>query len=119
MRVLLSEVNRRAGACVYRLNKGRYFPYPSASSFETGMNRIDAEFMQYRIPVGPGPSGNRWPRWESALAERTSVRSIPCVWSVLVFTFSGSSGALKLGHPVPESNLSSELKSGSPETTST
>ena len=31
----------------------------------------------------------------------------------------GSSGLVKLGQPVPESNLSSELKSGSPETTST
>jgi hypothetical protein len=34
-------------------------------------------------------------------------------------TLSASSGCVKLGHPVPESNLSSELKSGSPETTST
>ena len=39
--------------------------------------------------------------------------------SVFVFTFAGSSGFVKLGHPVPESNLSRELKSGSPETTST
>ena len=34
-------------------------------------------------------------------------------------TLSGSSGLVKLGQPVPESYLSSELKSGSPETTST
>ena len=31
----------------------------------------------------------------------------------------GSRGRVKLGHPVPESYLSSELKSGSPETMST
>jgi len=34
-------------------------------------------------------------------------------------TFVGSSGRVKLGQPVPESYLSSELNSGSPETTST
>jgi len=28
------------------VNSDRYFPYPSASSFSTGMNRIAAEFMQ-------------------------------------------------------------------------
>jgi hypothetical protein len=32
---------------------------------------------------------------------------------------SGSIGRVKLGHPVPESNLSSELNNGSPDTTST
>jgi hypothetical protein len=39
--------------------------------------------------------------------------------SSLRTTFVSSSGRVKLGHPVPESNLSSELNSGSPETTST
>ena len=39
--------------------------------------------------------------------------------SVFVLTLSVTSGLVKLGHPVPESNLSFELKSGSPETTST
>ena len=39
--------------------------------------------------------------------------------SVLVLTTFASSGLVKLGQPVPESNLSSELNSGSPETTST
>jgi hypothetical protein len=39
--------------------------------------------------------------------------------SVFVFTFRGSSGLVKLGQPVPDSNLSRELNSGSPETTST
>jgi hypothetical protein len=28
------------------LNSGTYLPYPSASSFAIGMNRIAAEFMQ-------------------------------------------------------------------------
>jgi hypothetical protein len=34
-------------------------------------------------------------------------------------TLTPTSGRVKLGHPVPLSNLSRELKSGSPETTST
>src|SRR5580704_14522924 len=83
------------------------------------MNRSDAEFIQYRRPVGCGPSSNTWPRCELALAERTSVRAINKCLSSFVSTFAGTSGFVKLGQPVPESNLSSELNRGSPETTST
>src|SRR5437660_992019 len=35
--------------------------------------------------------------------------------SVFSVTFAASSGRVKLGHPVPDSNLSSELNSGSPD----
>jgi hypothetical protein len=38
---------------------------------------------------------------------------------VEVLTLAFSSGFVKLGQPVPDSNLSNEEKSGSPETTST
>jgi hypothetical protein len=58
------------------------------------------------MPVGCGPSSNRCPRCESACDERTSVRSMNSDVSVFVFTFAGSSGCVKLGQPVPESNLS-------------
>src|SRR5688572_10636778 len=98
---------------------GRYFPYPSASRRATGIKRNAAEFMQYRSPVGLGPSSNRWPRWESACADLTSVLANPSKRSVLVRMFEVSSGRVKLGQPVPESYLSSELNSGSPDTTST
>ena len=37
-------------------------PYPSSSSFSTGMNLRAAEFIQYRSPVGSGPSGKTCPR---------------------------------------------------------
>src|SRR5690606_17931170 len=40
-----------------------------------------AELMQYRWPVGGGPSGNTWPRWAPQLAQRTSVRTMPWLWS--------------------------------------
>jgi hypothetical protein len=83
------------------------------------MNRSAAEFMQYRRPVGLGPSSNTCPKCESAWAERTSVRSTRSLWSLCVVMFLGSSGRVKLGQPVPESYLSSELNSGSPDTTST
>ena len=42
----------------YFWNSFTYSPYPCAASSRTGMNRIDAEFMQYRSPVGRGPSSN-------------------------------------------------------------
>jgi hypothetical protein len=40
------------------------------------MNFNAAEFMQYRSPVGGGPSGNTWPRWESPCLLLTSVRLV-------------------------------------------
>src|SRR5262249_30275244 len=36
----------------------------------------EAELMQYRSPVGAGPSSNTWPRWAPHLRQVTSVRSI-------------------------------------------
>ncbi|HXQ74564.1 MAG TPA: hypothetical protein VN844_28930 [Pyrinomonadaceae bacterium] len=44
---------------------------------------------------------------------------MPCELSTFSTTFSASSGRVKLGHPVPLSNLSKDAKSGSPETMST
>ena len=57
--------------------------------------------------------------WQSAIFERTSVRSIPKVESFFSTTSVPCTGCAKLGQPVPESNLSNELNSGSPDTTST
>ena len=83
------------------------------------MNLRDAELTQYLKPTGFGPSGNTWPRWESARALRTSTRFMPRLSSARSTTLPGAIGFAKLGQPVPLSNLSRELKSGSPETTST
>src|SRR2546428_14024460 len=83
------------------------------------MKRSAAEFMQYRNPVGAGPSSKTCPRWESACADRISVRAMKSERSVPLWMFAGSSGLVKLGHPVPDSNLSSEEKRGSPDTTRT
>ena len=45
--------------------------------------------MQYRSPVGRGPSSKTWPRCPLQRAQWTSVRSIPRVRSVVVSTASG------------------------------
>ena len=47
------------------------------------------------------------------------MRSIRWLKSRFSATFCASSGLVKLGHPLPLSNLSVEANSGSPETTST
>jgi hypothetical protein len=83
------------------------------------MKRSDAELMQYRMPVGAGPSSKRWPRCESPAFERTSIRVMPWLRSTLSMTLSRTTGRVKLGHPVPESNLSRDENSGSPVATST
>src|SRR5712672_1710085 len=57
----------------------------------------DAELMQYRWPVGPGPSSNTCPRCASHLAQRTSVRRMNSVRSDSVRTFSSVTGSAKLG----------------------
>ncbi len=71
-----------------------------------GMNRSDAELMQYLKPVGGGPSGKRCPRWESPNLLRTSVRTMNRDRSAFSTMKLGSNGRVKLGQPVPESNLS-------------
>ena len=59
---------------------------------------------------------------EMAVAVRRAhlgARVIACVVSRTSLTLAGSMGRVKLGQPEPESNLSDETNSGSPETTST
>src|ERR1700739_3243127 len=64
-------------------------------------------FMQYRRPVGGGPSLNTWPRWPPHRLHRTSVRVMPRLVSGRSST-ALSMAFQKLGHPVPLSNLVSE-----------
>src|SRR5260370_27358670 len=74
------------------------------------MNRKATEFIQYRRPVGLGPSSKTCPRCASQRRQETAVRVIPKRWSPVSWIFSLASGAQKLGQPVPDSNLVSELK---------
>ena len=68
--------------------------------------------MQYRSPVGGGPSKKRWPRCAPQFLHATSVRSI--LWEVSWFSTKALLlwGAVKLGQPDPESYLSLDLKRG-------
>ena len=52
----------------------------------------DAEFMQYRNPVGFGPSSNTCPKCASQRAQLTFVRTSPKLRSVCSTTFSFVSG---------------------------
>ena len=61
-------------------------------------------FMQYRNPVGCGPSENTWPRWPPQLLQWTEVRIMPNDTSRCSPT-AFANGAQKLGHPVWLSNL--------------
>ena len=63
----------------------------SGPSVRPWSRRSDAEFMQYRSPVGRGPSGNTWPRWAPQLRQTASVRIMPWLWS----TFSSTASALE------------------------
>ncbi len=83
------------------------------------MNRRAAELIQYRLPEGLGPSSNTWPRWESLLRALASFLTIPWLVSVFSFTLSLCIAAVKLGQPVRDSNLSTELNKGSPVIIST
>src|SRR2546427_334178 len=83
-------------------------------SGSAGLKSSAAPFMQKRVRVGGGPSGNTWPRCPPHRAQCTSTRFMNKVLSVDVST-ACSTGAQKLGHPVPLSNFVSEEKSGSPQ----
>ena len=71
--------------------------------------------MQYRSPVGLGPSGKTWPRWASQRLQRTSVRRMKRLLSSSLLTASGDIGCQKLGQTVPETNLVSEVTRGLPQ----
>ena len=69
------------------------------------MNRSATEFMQYRKPVGLGPSSKTCPRCASHRRHEMASRVIPNVVSVVFTMFKAEIGCQKLGQPVPESNF--------------
>ena len=52
----------------------------------------EAEFMQYRWPVGRGPSLKTWPRCAPQRLHSTAVRRMPKLLSVMDSTFSSAMG---------------------------
>src|ERR1700722_3081593 len=90
---------------VERFRTSRYF----------GCSFRAAELMQYRRPVGPGPSSKTWPRWPLHFAHNTSVRIMPWLMSRSSSTLLSAAGSVKLGQPQPESNLASDSNRISPQ----
>jgi len=73
---------------------------------------------QYLFPVGFGPSGNMWPRWEEQILQSISVLIMPRVVSSLVSIFSATASK-KLGHPEPDSYFVEESNNISLQTAHT
>ena len=74
--------------------------------------------MQYRKPVGCGPSLKTWPKCPPQRLQCTSVRCekrLMSSYSATRFPFTPSIGCQKLGQPVPESNYVSEVNNGTPQ----
>src|SRR6266540_5966782 len=71
--------------------------------------------MQYRWPVGRGPSSKTCPRCEPHDAHVTSIRWMKWLESSWSSTASDEAGSQKLGHPVPESYFSFERNSWVPQ----
>src|SRR3954452_696393 len=72
--------------------------------------------MQYRRPpASRGPSSKTCPRCPPQLRHTTSVRRMPHDLSSRISTASATLGSVKLGQPVPESNLVLESNSSAPQ----
>ena len=84
------------------------FPFPS-------LKFSAAEFIQYRRPVGLGPSSKTWPRWAPHRLHRTSVLIVNKLLSGSFLMFFPETGVQKLGQPVPELNFVSELNKSLPQ----
>lgn len=84
------------------------------------MNLRDAELIQYLFHhLSTGPSSNTCPRCEDDVLLITSVRSVSNSLSDLSSNAPSIIDLVKLGQPVPVSNLSREEKRGDPSIIST
>src|SRR4051794_24473134 len=90
--------------------QGRRAGYPS-----DGSSVSESELMQYRRPVGIGPSSKTCPRCPPHRLQVTSVRVMPWLLSGVSTTFSSSAGCVKLGQPQCDSNLLSEANNSAPQ----
>lgn len=75
--------------------------------------------MQYRCPIGAGPSLNKCPRCEPQFLQVTSVLVNPSESSGISSICSLLTGLSKLGQPDPESNFVSEENSSCPQAAQT
>src|ERR1019366_1904679 len=82
-------------------------------------NFSEVELMQYLMPPASGPSSNTCPRCASHRLHFASVRTIPWLASDSSSTLPSAIGAVKLGHPVPDSNFVFDSNSGCPHAAQT
>src|ERR1700683_1014324 len=95
-------------------SKGETNPQ-SAHSYFSDVTPVEAffdatAFMQYRNPLGAGPSGKTWPRCASQVLQIVSTRCRkegPSKRYAIALTFTGW---VNDGHPVPDSNFSEASK---------
>ena len=73
--------------------------------------------MQYLSPDGAGPSSNTCPKWASQFWQRTSVRIMPWLESLISRMAEFSKGIEKLGQPQPASNLVLDENNCTPQQT--
>ena len=73
--------------------------------------------MQYRKPVGAGPSGKTWPKCAAQVEQCTSVRVENHELSIDSPIGAPAMGCVKDGQPVPLSNLSACKNRGVPQQT--
>lgn len=79
------------------------------------MNFKDAEFIQYLFPpFSIGPSSKTCPKWDLAILLLSSVLTIPWEVSLVSSITSSLIVFVNEGQPQPESNLSKDVKRGSP-----
>src|ERR1700748_1983010 len=81
----------------------------------TGSNASEHELMEYRLSGGLGAVVEKWARCPPQLRHTTSVRRMNRPLSGRNSTASATAGWSKLGQPVPELNLASELKHLAPQ----
>src|SRR5512134_2272324 len=89
-----------------------YLSHHRNDSDHAATKRKETPFMQYRNPVGGGPSSKTWPRWPPQRRQCTSVRTVKNRVRSSEVPMAFSSGAQKLGQPVPLSNLVVEENRG-------
>lgn len=75
-----------------------------------GVNVRATPFIQYRRPVGCGPSLNTWPRWPEQREHCTSVRGKKKMLLSSTSLTPPGTASKNEGHPVPLSNLAALSK---------
>ena len=85
------------------------------STLSRGTKSSATLLMQYRRPVGAGPSSNTWPKWPSHAAQTTSMRRMPWLRSMRASTAVSPAGWKKLGQPLLLLNLVPESNSRAPQ----